>query len=344
MLGTSRGPELRTAALTLRPPLPEDEAFYAMSEPGTRREVRRRAFADVLAAWETHGVDHWVVTDAASGGRLAWCGLRVEADALHLFVWVAPDLRERGIASEAARAVVAWAVEHRPGERVVAVVRADNTASARTAERAGLLAVAAPSGSAYGRWELARMERSVDGGGREQVLDLWHATVRAGGAVGLRADATREDVARVLDEQLARERDGRSVGGRLRGPDGALVGLAWWQLTDDPLFAHRADLARLMVDPELRGRHLGRLLLAGMHTLARTLPGVDVLTLDYRAGTGLGDFYAAAGYVEVGRWPGLIEVTPGEYRDSVAMMRRLGPSASPSTGGRRASGSDVPTP
>ncbi|GAA3617509.1 hypothetical protein GCM10022199_22340 [Marihabitans asiaticum] len=62
--------------------------------------------------------------------------------------------------------------------------------------------------------------------------------------------------------------------------------------------------------------------MAVLHRAARE-QGVELLTLDYRDGDGLGDFYGQLGYREVGRVPGLIRVAEGDDRDSVTLVRRL---------------------
>jgi hypothetical protein len=51
---------------------------------------------------------------------------------------------------------------------------------------------------------------------------------------------------------------------------------------------------------------------------------VEFLHLTYRDGMGLGDFYAALGYREVGRIPGAIRGAPGDDGDEVLMVRPLG--------------------
>ena len=111
--------------------------------------------------------------------------------------------------------------------------------------------------------------------------------------------------------------------GELRAPDHRLLGLAWWVASPTAMLAHGLWLYRLMVDPGLHGRNLGRILLAGMHAIARAMDGVEMTTLDYRSGNGLGDFYTRCGYTEVGRIPGAIRVAPGDDRDDVLVTRRL---------------------
>ncbi len=97
---------------------------------------------------------------------------------------------------------------------------------------------------------------------------------------------------------------GEAVLGQLRGPDGRLLGLGWWVRTPNPLLTHGLWLYRLMVEPALQGRNLGRILMAGLHRIARGLEGVELVTLDYFSGSGLGEFCARCGYTEWAASPG----------------------------------------
>lgn len=57
---------------------------------------------------------------------------------LNLFYRLDPSAWGRGVATEAATAVVEWTDTHRPDEPVIARVRPANTASQRVAVQAGL--------------------------------------------------------------------------------------------------------------------------------------------------------------------------------------------------------------
>ena len=116
--------------------------------------------------------------------------------------------------------------------------------------------------------------------------------------------------------------EGLAFAAMLRTPDGALLGLAWWVRSPNPLMSQGLSAYRVMTEPTLRGRNLGRILMSGMHRLGRD-DGAELVTLDYRSGTGVGAFYARCGYTEVGRVPGSIRVRPGDDRDSVPVARRL---------------------
>ena len=108
----------------------------------------------------------------------------------------------------------------------------------------------------------------------------------------------------------------------LLGAGSALAGWAWWTRSVNPLLGHGRWLYRFMVDPTRQGRNVGAILLAATTGLART-DGAEQLHLSYRSGSGLGEFYAKGGYVEVGRLPGVIRVAAGDDRDEVWMSRRV---------------------
>lgn len=214
------------------------------------------------------------------------------------------------------RGISAWAAEWAPGGRAALSV----DVPAATATASGFL------DAAFGEGRLLPTVASVQPSDAlaSEMLTVWHAVVAAGGAVGFRQEARPEEIRPVLDRQLAATAEGHAVLVTMRQPsDDSLLGFGWWQLGRSPLFAHTARLSRLQVRPDAQGCNLGRILLAGMHRIARGLPGVELCELAYRSGIGVGRFYELAGYVEVGRRPGVIRATPGDDRDSVAMMRRV---------------------
>ncbi len=82
------------------------------------------------------------------------------------------------------------------------------------------------------------------------------------------------------------------------------------------------SLAFEMVAPELQGRGAGRILLEGLHDLAREL-GTEHLVLSVRGGTGTERFYARFGYEQFGRHPAAIRLAPGDDRDELLLFKRL---------------------
>lgn len=81
------------------------------------------------------------MTERTSGAQIGRVGLHPCPDWGELELgWVlARDWQGRGLAQEAARAWLAWAVSARPAEYLTAVVHEDNRASHRLAERLGFV-------------------------------------------------------------------------------------------------------------------------------------------------------------------------------------------------------------
>ncbi|TQN47339.1 RimJ/RimL family protein N-acetyltransferase [Humibacillus xanthopallidus] len=335
-----------------------DPRTYAHSPASmpTPEGCRERLSAD-LSDWERAGLGYAAVVDRATGAVIGWAGLRhkdSDASALNLYYRLAFDRLGRGFGLEIARAVVAWGVEHRPDDLVTAMVDEVNTASRRTAERSGLFACGtrAPRDDPHGEpmlyLEAPRVSAVPTGDVdalRDDIVDLWVRVNDAGGSVGFLPGAPRADVAAALDRHLDDVRSGRSLLCVLRepaGPEGEpagpqgdragsrpsaagpVRGIGLWEHALGFPYEHVAGLKRLMVDPQLQGRNLGRILLGGMVGIARRdLPHVELLRLDYRDGLGLGEFYGRAGWSEVGRVPRGLKLTESDYRDDVAMARRV---------------------
>jgi RimJ/RimL family protein N-acetyltransferase len=336
--------ESTTARLRLRRPTSADLPFhlslhtdarlYAHAPQAMRsRAENRTVFEGFVQHWDEHRFGYWVVEELATGEPVGMAGVRHADGYLNLYYRFRHDVHGRGYAGEVAREAVALATEWLPGMPVRAVVRPGHEASLRTAERAGLFLAGTlrhpddlPHEEPSVVLEAPRVLRvtgSLDVPGRDEVLDLWCRVNDAGGAVGFRPGATREEVDSALVRHEAQMADGQAVLGQLRDPAGQLLGLGWWVASPTPLLAHALWLYRVMVEPNLRGRNLGRVLMAGLHRVARETQGIEMVTLDYRSGTGVGGFYARCGYTEVGRIPGAIRVAPGDDRDDVIMTRRL---------------------
>lgn len=296
---------------------------------------------DDVMDWERDRLGYAVVLDRATRGVIGWAGLRhkdSERGELNLYYRLAHDRLGAGLGREISRAVVAWAVEHRPRALVTAMVDEANAASLRTATSAGLTRVGTrrmrdePDGKPMAYFEAPRVlpapPAETDGELREAALELWLRVNDAGGAVGFLPGAAPHHVGAALDRHLEDARAGRSLLCVLREPDGGLRGLGLWQHSAGFPYEHVAWLKRLMLDPSAQGRNLGRILLAGMVGIARReLPHVELLRLDCRGGLGLGGFYAKAGWHEVGRLPGGLRLTAGDYRDDVAMAPGRRPAA-----------------
>ena len=337
--------ETETARLRLRRPVASDLPFQIAlhTDPALYTHapealvldpaVQEQRLAAWIGHWEEHGFGYWLVEDAADGTPLGFAGVRPDGDGLNLYYRFRPDAQGRGLAREAAREAVVLAAEWLPGRPVRAVIRPGHEPSLRTARRSGLLDAGVrrheedlpdqPPSVLLEAPRLHRVSHVPEVPDRDEVLDLWCRVNDADGSVGFLPGAPREKVEAALAVHEGQLASGQAVLGELRAPDHRLLGLAWWVASPTSMLAHGLWLYRLMVDPGLHGRNLGRILLAGMHAIARAMDGVEMTTLDYRSGNGLGDFYTRCGYTEVGRIPGAIRVAPGDDRDDVLVTRRL---------------------
>jgi GNAT superfamily N-acetyltransferase len=78
----------------------------------------------------------------------------------------------------------------------------------------------------------------------------------------------------------------------------------------------------VQVHPSCQGAGLGRVLMTGVHDIARDR-GWEFLSLSARGGTGVERFYRGLGYTEFGRLPGAVRVAPGDDRDEILLTCRL---------------------
>ena len=140
---------LETERLRLRPFCQDDLDQYAaiVADPETMTFMggprdRARAWADIawcLGHWTLRGYGLWAAEETASGalvGRIGllnpegWPGLEVG--------WlVARRHWSRGLATEGARAALAYAFDTVGAEHVLSLIRPDNAASIRVAEKLG---------------------------------------------------------------------------------------------------------------------------------------------------------------------------------------------------------------
>ncbi|MGY1637994.1 GNAT family N-acetyltransferase [Geodermatophilus sp. SYSU D00742] len=162
---------------------------------------------------------------------------------------------------------------------------------------------------------------AVDEELRARLLSCWTDVSNAGGAVGFVPPVTAEEVAPVLDAVIGRVHQGREVVALLR-VDGEVAGFAVLSLSLSPLRSHWATVLRVQVHPSRQGHGLGRVLMTGVHDIARAR-GLEFLHLTVRGGTGIEAFYKGLGYQEFGRMPGAIRVAPGDDRDEIHLTCRL---------------------
>ena len=145
---------LRTARLILRPPTPADapEVLRILSNPSVLEHNPSDLVVELaeveallerwLEHWSRHGFGNCCVVENETGRVVGNCGIRwmtlLEAPVLNLMYRFDPSSWGRGYATEAAGAVVDWALQNLPGQVVLARVRPDNVASQSVARKVGL--------------------------------------------------------------------------------------------------------------------------------------------------------------------------------------------------------------
>jgi GNAT superfamily N-acetyltransferase len=172
-------------------------------------------------------------------------------------------------------------------------------------------------------FEMVAPEFATDPTLRDQLLDTWVRVTDAGGAVGFTPPADPDEIMATLDSALRRVARGQDTLGVLRrGAGGPAVGMGILVVSQSELRRHWRTVLRVMVAPELQGTGAGRILLEGLHDLAREL-GTEHLVLSVRGGTGTERFYARFGYEQIGRHPAAIRLAPGDDRDELLLYKRL---------------------
>lgn len=151
MLDLARTPALHTTRLRLRGPRGEDlDGFAAMMadpevarpkgfEAGASQEQCWAGLARILGHWALRGFGLLTVEDRVSGVFVGMVGM------IEPLGWPGPELTwtiarphwNRGIATEAAVAVLDWAAETLPVRDLVSMIPSANAASRRVAEKIG---------------------------------------------------------------------------------------------------------------------------------------------------------------------------------------------------------------
>ncbi|MGW8065330.1 GNAT family N-acetyltransferase [Streptomyces ziwulingensis] len=157
------------------------------------------------------------------------------------------------------------------------------------------------------------------------LADLLTDTVEGGASVGFLAPLGRAEALAWWRERAAAVAAGRLAvwvaheGGRVAGT----VSLA---LPDKPNSRHRAELVKLMVAREARGRGLGRRLLTAAEEAAAAA-GLTLLHLDTETGGPAEHLYRSAGWTRAGTIPGYAADPGGELRPTTLYFKQVGAPA-----------------
>ena len=172
------------------------------------------------------------------------------------------------------------------------------------------------------------------------VHDLVAAVVAAGGAVGWLSVPDEIDNRAWFDDLIAQARHHKARVCVVTLDD-RVVGFGFWERFSYLVLSRNATVRKVMTHPEVRGRGVGRALMAALIDDA-TAAGVENLVLDVRGNNhGAMALYEAMGFEVTGRRPSFIADGDDRY-DSVLYLRRLGTPDGVILHGGRAEGFGAP--
>ncbi len=148
------------------------------------------------------------------------------------------------------------------------------------------------------------------------------AVVALGGAVGWLSVPDARETAAFLDQQLALARDGDGAVCVVRDDDGTVQAFGVWNRFPAAVIRQNAEIRKVMVHPDARGRGLARTLVVALTDHAAAA-GIEVLMLDARGNNHAAHaLYEDLGWERCGRIPDFIAVG-AERWDRVFFARRL---------------------
>ncbi|MEU1342265.1 GNAT family N-acetyltransferase [Streptomyces sp. NPDC090075] len=157
-----------------------------------------------------------------------------------------------------------------------------------------------------------------------ELADLLADTVNAGASVGFLAPFDRERAAAWWQGRVDAVATGRlAVWAALDGGDRVVgtVSLSF-PFPDKPNSRHRAELVKLMVHRDARGRGLGRRLLAVAEEAAAAA-GITLLHLDTETGSPAEHLYRTAGWTRAGVIPDYAADPAGVLRPTTLYYKHL---------------------
>ncbi|MDA2814842.1 GNAT family N-acetyltransferase [Nocardiopsis sp. RSe5-2] len=156
----------------------------------------------------------------------------------------------------------------------------------------------------------------------DALADLLTATVAAGASVGFPAPIDTAQAAAWWRSRRPAVDDGSLQVWAAPGPGGRILGTAGLAFAPMPNGAHRAEVVKVMVHPDARGRGLGRTLLHAVEEGAAQA-GVSLLVLDTEVGGPAERLYGGAGWTPVGVIPDFAADTKGELQGTRIYYKRI---------------------
>ncbi|MYS83870.1 GNAT family N-acetyltransferase [Embleya scabrispora] len=157
---------------------------------------------------------------------------------------------------------------------------------------------------------------------RTEIHRVFHDVARLGGAIGYLSPPSKPTTDVWLEDALAAVRAGDAAL-VVALVDGSVAATGLWRRRPEPVFAHTADVEKVMAHPTSRGLGLGRLLMTALIDSARRA-GIETLALGVRGNNhGAIELYEEFGFTVWGRLPNVIEVD-NERFDDIRMALTLG--------------------
>ncbi len=132
---------IETPRLRLRPAVTRDVEAIAIAAEATSTGRISALVASQAHWWSEHGYGLWVALPRSDDSLVGWFGLRPGSDATQpeLIFGLAPMARGRGLATEAAKAVISFAMALPCVSTVWAATAVDNVASVAVMKRLGMV-------------------------------------------------------------------------------------------------------------------------------------------------------------------------------------------------------------
>jgi ribosomal protein S18 acetylase RimI-like enzyme len=154
-----------------------------------------------------------------------------------------------------------------------------------------------------------------------ELADLLTGTVNGGASVGFLAPLSRAEALAWWEGRAADVAAGRLAVWAACDRE-RVLGTVSLAFPDKANSRHRAELVKLMVHPEARGRGLGRRLLATAEAAAAAA-GVTLLHLDTETGSPAEHLYRSSGWTSIGAIPDYAADPGGVLRPTTIYYKRI---------------------
>jgi ribosomal protein S18 acetylase RimI-like enzyme len=169
---------------------------------------------------------------------------------------------------------------------------------------------------------VVRLDAARVTGHAAELAALLADTVHSGASIGFLAPLDRAEALAWWRRRATAVADG-GLAVWVAYADGRVAGTVSLALPDRPNSRHRAELVKLMVLREARGRGLGRALLATAEEAAAAA-GLTLLHLDTETGSPAERLYRSAGWTRAGEIPDYAADPAGVLRPTTLYFKRIG--------------------